>query len=204
LLCGVPLWLATLIGVAGQQQPASALQLRAYQDAILTPSTAATLAERVGQVDAILLVRAEGVPAVRVVPVDPAKVRFPTPYAEAPQVCTQYAVRVLDVLKEHPAAGVVGTNATLLQLGGDADWQGISIHGGKPHPDLIAASDYLVFLTYDRDLDALMLSPYDTYELDSGTVRAIRSGELRYGHEIVGHSVQEAIAAIVDAVQRRR
>jgi hypothetical protein len=74
-------------------------------------------------------------------------------------VYTQYAVRVFDVLKEHPHAGVVGATASVFQPGGNADWQGMHIQGGKAHPDLKAGTEYLVFLTYDRDLDALMLSP---------------------------------------------
>jgi hypothetical protein len=175
-----------------------------FEDPILTPPTAKTLAERVTQVDAILRVTFRELPRIRFVAVTPLPADLLSRFEPLPvRVITEYDAVVLEVLKSHQKVGVAGEGVRLAQRGGDASWNGVKIHAGQQAQDPERDTEYVVFVTYDPESDRMMLLPFDIYKIGAGGVEAARNN-MTYAPQIVGRPLGEVLPLIVRAIHQSR
>ena len=125
-------------------------------------------------VDAVLFVRVVSNLGTRAIPGPQGKTvaRLTNPALEdLPDLIREYRVEVLQIAKAHPLA-TVSTVITISRFGGELDWlSGYRIVAHEDGIPLVSGAEYLMFLNYREDIDALTLSPFGVFRVEGGIVR---------------------------------
>jgi hypothetical protein len=158
-----------------------------------------TLVERLRRMDAVLRVKILGEGRSRAV--DAAEqVRRESPgivMKPVPVVVTESPAQILEVIKPHPFAGVVGAQIKIGMSGGDADFGEYRVVDSGKTPPLIPGADYLLFLGYSPDFGVMMGNAFDVFRLDRPRVEAIGvSARTRYKREVVELEAEDALNAV--------
>jgi hypothetical protein len=159
---------------------AAALHIRIIPDA-------RSVAERVAQVDAVVVATVESARS-EVIDADPQEAEFVRQYIPGfkipDQQATGYRVRVVDSLKSFPSPTPPTSVVYLFNDGPDA-------------PELRPGQTYLLFLAFDRRLQSLVISPFDVYPIGPSRIEPTRLSVLTaYGAEILNRSPSDAVAHV--------
>lgn len=170
----------------------------------MTPVTQ-TVDQRLTEVDSALRVRVRkpGVPRPFVESIEEELRRQGHRIQPQPVIVTQYEVEVLEVIKAHTRTAGAGAMTQVLQMGGEADWEGNRYVTETDVPRLVSGAEYLLFLKFSANVDGMLISPWDIYRVDTSTVEANAAGaSIEFGKQLVGRPPAEALGLVRDAASR--
>jgi hypothetical protein len=197
------LMVASIVSLAATasapQTPASQTPITIHTDEIVLPSQAQTLAQRLKQVDASVRVRIErsqAVAAQKTVPagVDPI-------FRNEPEM--QYAITVLEVLKDNGRLPVTGFTTTVVQPAGSIVVDGRRIDKDIDRFRLFSpGEEYVLLLEWDAARGAFAVKkPSDAF-LVSGS-KVVVTGRAPYADAQAGILVPEFLARMRAAASAR-
>ena len=178
----------------------------AYRINYVVPD-AASLAERLKQVDVVAVVRIADSGRARVAGVSLtalAKNEDVVPDLDLPPVIlTEHIAHVVEILKTSSRAIPHGTAMNLLQHGGEATWHERVVRTHANVPTLSPGASYLVFLNYNDASAGMMVSPFDVFRIDRGQIEATTDSSTKYAPSLIGLTPQHGLAIVRRALADR-
>ena len=158
-----------------------------FSDRVGTPDAAKDVAERLRQVDAVVVGRI----ALSEVRTQPSPHRFEPgahnaqALTDVPQVATESVVTIVEVIKGHLQMPSGSRVVRVRQPLGETTWNGRKVirHDGKAK-GLQVGTEYVLFLTLNPELNEFSVGADDVFRISSGHVET--PSEAPYGLAVAG------------------